>query len=65
MQVLNGGLGADLKKRELAPGKKTKMKITVEGSHLKDLKSVPRILLITNDPENPKVMIKVNTTLTK
>jgi hypothetical protein len=65
LQVLNGGLGADLKKRELAPGKKTKMKITVEGSHLKDLKSVPRILLITNDPENPKVMIKVNTTLTK
>lgn len=65
LQVLNVAVGADLKKRLLAPGKKTKLKITIDGSHLKDINGTPRVLLITNDPESPKVMIRVNTTLKK
>lgn len=60
LQVLNGALGADLKKRVLAPNKKTKLKITVDGSHLKDVKNTPRVLIISNDPESPKKVIRVN-----
>lgn len=65
LQVFNSALGVQLKKRILRPGASTKMKITAYGRNLKKLKGSPRVLMITNDPNNPKLIIKVKVTLKK
>ena len=60
LQVFNPALGVQLKKRVLKPGAKTKMKITAYGKYLNKVKGTPRVLMITNDPNCPKIIIKVN-----
>ena len=60
LQVFDPSLGVQLKKRVLKPGASTKMKITVYGKYLKHLKGTPRVLMITNDPKQPKIIVKVN-----
>ncbi|MBR5192956.1 MAG: DUF1573 domain-containing protein [Bacteroidaceae bacterium] len=60
LQVFNSALGVHLKKRVLKPGASTKLKITAFGKNLKRVKGTPRVLMITNDPNCPKVIIKVN-----
>lgn len=62
LQVFNPALGVQLKKRVLKPGESTKMKITAYGKYLKRVKGTPRVLMITNDPNNPKVIVRVNVT---
>lgn len=59
MQVFTIGLSVKLKKRELRPGERVKMRVTVLGDNLQRLKNTPRILMITNDPKQPKVSIKI------
>jgi len=54
-----------LKKRVLKPGASTKMKITAYGKYLKEIKGTPRVLMITNDPNCPKIIINVNVTAKK
>jgi len=54
-----------LKKRVLKPGASTKLKITAFGQNLKKVKGTPRVLMITNDPNNPKIIIKVKVTSKK
>lgn len=65
LQVFNSALGVHLKKRILKPGASTKMKITAFGKNLKRVKGTPRVLMITNDPNRPKIIIKVNVTAKK
>ena len=60
LQVFNPTLGVQLKKRVLKPGMSSKMKITVYGEYLKKVKGTPRVLMITNDPNRPKIIINVN-----
>ena len=60
LQVFDPSLGVQLRKRVLKPGASTKMKITVYGKYLKNLKGTPRVLMITNDPKQPKIIVKVN-----
>lgn len=60
LQVFDHSLGVQLKKRVLKPGASTKMKITVFGKYLDKAKDTPRVLMITNDPNCPKIIIKVN-----
>lgn len=60
LQVFDPSLGVQLKKRVLKPGASTKMKITVFGKYLKNLKATPRVLMITNDPKRQKIIVKVN-----
>ena len=60
LQVFNPALGVQLKKRVLKPGAQTKMKSTVYGKYLKKVMSAPRVLMITNDPNCPKIVIRVN-----
>jgi hypothetical protein len=60
LQVFNSALGVQLKKRVLKPGASTKLKITVFGKNLKHVKGMPRVLMITNDPNCPKIIINVN-----
>ena len=62
LQVFNSALGVQLKKRVLKPGVSTKMKITAYGKFLKKVKGSPRVLMITNDPNCPKIIINVNVT---
>lgn len=63
LQVFNSALGVQLNRRILPPGKKAKLKITVYGNHLRKIKNTPRVLMITNDPNQPKVIIKVKVAL--
>ena len=65
LQVFNSALGVQLKKRVLKPGMSTKMKITAYGKYLKRVKGTPRVLMITNDPNCPKIIVKVNVTAKK
>lgn len=60
MQMLTVGLEVSLDKQNIEPGEKAKLKVTAIESLLKKARSKPRILLITNDPEQAKVMINVN-----
>ena len=62
LQVFNPALGVQLKKRVLKPGAQTKMKITAYGKYLKKVKGTPRVLMITNDPNCPKIIVRVNVT---
>ena len=62
LQVFNSALGVQLKKHVLKPGTSTKMKITAYGKYLKKVKGTPRVLMITNDPNCPKIIIRVNVT---
>ena len=59
MQMFTPGLEVTLPKRTLRPGESTKMKITGIADVIKKLRTRPRILMITNDFNLPKVIIEV------
>ncbi len=58
LQVYNPGLGVSIGKRRIDPGDEEKIKITVNTT-TNYFKGRRRILLITNDPDNPKIVIDV------
>lgn len=60
MQMFTTGLKVSLSDTHIAPGEEAKMKITADKKELKAARSKPRILMITNDPKQPKRIIKVN-----
>ncbi len=60
IQMFTTGLQVQLNKRTLAPGESAKLKIGVDPKQMKNLKTQPRVLMITNDPDTPKVIIGVN-----
>ena len=60
LQMFTRGLKVTLGKSHLAPGETTKLKITGIAAELKKARSVPRVLMITNDPQNAKVVITIN-----
>lgn len=59
LQVSNPALSVSLKKTILAPGERTKLKITATAKYLKKSPVEARVLLITNDPSNPKLEIDI------
>lgn len=60
VQVTNPALNISLKKETVAPGKTIKMHVSVQAKYLrKNLEHTPRILMITNDPKQPKTVINV------
>lgn len=61
LQMFTSGIQLSLGKMKLAPGESTKLKITAEERLLKSARSKPRVLMITNDPTQPKVVIHINT----
>lgn len=63
LQVFNPAVGVDLKKTVLNPGESTRLKITLHKKGLHKKKHL-RILMITNDPKNPKVTININASVT-
>jgi len=60
LQMFTSGLKVTLEKRELMPGEQTKMTVKGDRSKLLKARTKPRILMITNDPDHPKVIITVN-----
>lgn len=60
MQMFTTGMKIRLNKSRLNPGESAKMKITVYKKQLKNARSKPRVLMITNDPNKSKVVIHVN-----
>lgn len=60
LQMFTMGLKVRLNKTRIAPGESAKLKITAYKKHLKNARSKPRVLMITNDPERAKVTIDVN-----
>ena len=48
-----------LNKQTLHPGESAKLKVTAEKRQLKTARSKPRVLMITNDPKQPKTTIKI------
>ena len=62
LQMFTAGLQVSLGNKTIAPGQKVDLKVTAIASILDKVKGKPRVLLITNDPENTKVIINVNVT---
>jgi hypothetical protein len=62
LQVFDASVGVHLKKRVLKPGAKTKLKITLYGNQLNRQKRDPRVMIISNDPNRPKVIVNVKVT---
>ena len=60
LQMFTGGLVISLGKKHLNPGETTKLKITAERAELLKSRTRPRILMIVNDPQHPKVVITIN-----
>ena len=60
LQMFTSGLQISLGKRALKPGESTKLKITAERADLLKSRTLPRILMIVNDPQKPKVIITIN-----
>ena len=59
MQLFTPGIEITLAKQKLNAGESTKMKITGYAQDLSRVKSRPRILMITNDPRQQKVIIEI------
>ncbi|MBM6993709.1 MAG: DUF1573 domain-containing protein [Prevotella sp.] len=60
LQMFTTGLEVSLNKTEIKPGETAKLKVTALAKELKTARSRPRVLMITNDPENTKVVININ-----
>ncbi len=60
LQVFNEAVSVSLGNRTLAPGKTTKLKITVSAHKLQQSQISPRVLLITNDPQHAKEIIYID-----
>ena len=60
MQMFTRGLKVTLGKTTLEPGQTTTMKVTGVAEELKKVRTRPRILMITNDPDHAKVVINIS-----
>ena len=59
LQMFTTGLKVKLNKTRLQPGEQATLKITAETKTLRAARSKPRVLMITNDPMKPKVVINI------
>ena len=60
LQMFTSGLNISLGKSKLAPGQSTKLKVTAMRDELLKQRRRPRILMITNDPDQGKIVININ-----
>lgn len=59
VQLEGRAINVSLSNRIIKPGKRVKLKVTLLVDHVRADDPEPHILLITNDPTHPKVIIKV------
>lgn len=60
LQMFTGGMKVTLGKRVLQPGETTKLKVSIDRNELLRQRTRPRVLMITNDPSRPKVVINIS-----
>jgi len=60
VQVFNRALTVNLGDRNIPPHGDTKLKITLSAKEMQKAKNEPRILLISNDPRQPKTILNFN-----
>jgi hypothetical protein len=60
LQMFTRGLKLTLDKSEIQPGDQAKLKVTADFEKLLRVRTKPRVLMITNDPDHPKVVITIN-----
>lgn len=60
VQVFNKAVSVSVGNRILKPGESTKMKLVVTQKYLKREKGQLKVLLITNDPKQPKTVINID-----
>ena len=60
IQMFTAGLEVSLSTRKIAPGASARLRVTAVASALNKVRTRPRILMITNDPDNAKVVIAVD-----
>ena len=60
LQMFTDGITVDLSNSVIQPGTSAKLRVTADKKAMKGVKRQPRILMITNDPRSPKVIIDVN-----
>jgi hypothetical protein len=58
--MFTSGLKMTLGKRTIVPGGTTSLKVTAFADQLAKVRTRPRVLMITNDPKRPKVVITIN-----
>lgn len=59
LQMFTAGLSLSLNKTVIPPGQEAKLKVTADAKQLKTVRSEPRILIITNDPQKPKIAVNI------
>lgn len=59
LQVFHPAVGVDLKKTVLQPGESTRLRVTVVKRNIGKKRRHLRLLMITNDPMQPKVEINI------
>ncbi|ADV43279.1 DUF1573 domain-containing protein [Bacteroides helcogenes] len=59
LQVFHPAVGVNLKKSVLQPGESTRLRVTVEKKNIGKKRRHLRLLIITNDPMQPKVEINI------
>lgn len=60
IQTFTEGIEIELAETVIQPGSSAKLKVTADQKVLKGVKRMPQVLLITNDPRTPKVVIDIN-----
>lgn len=60
LQMIGTGLEVSLNNQHIEAGETAKMKVTAIRSMIEKSRSVPKVLMITNDPTQPKVLINVD-----
>ncbi len=60
IQMFTAGLEISLSTRTIAPSASAKLRITAVASAMRKIRTQPRVLMITNDPDKAKVVIAVD-----
>ena len=59
LQVFSSAVSVNLKKATLRPGESTTLKVTVRKKDIQNNRQRLKVLMITNDPNQPKVIIDI------
>lgn len=60
IQMFTSGITVELPNTKIPPGESVKLRITADKKELKGVRQQPKVLMITNDPRSPKVIISVD-----
>lgn len=60
LQMFSAGLQVSLSSTRIEPGQQARLKITAVARELLRQKRTPRVLMITNDPQHAKAIIKIH-----